>query len=180
MNTKKFNRWIFITSGLIFLFSLVGLILLGLPYLKVSLKYLGEVTEPDIYSGYQLIVDQSIMNACFEPLLHLVGFGFFLIGSLIFLGIEINNKFSKKKIEINLSGISKSKKVLTTIQIVASILLVAIAVLIIVFGFLTSPSPAKYTYYTKGVAKTINAILLGLDFLVLTLTLNVILKLEKK
>ncbi len=179
MNTKKINRWIFFTSLVIFVISLVGLVLLNFTYLKVDIKYLGEIVNQKTYSGYKLIFDQGVINASFEPLMHLIGYVFFLVGSLIFLCIEINNKYSKKKVNLEIKP-GTSKKALTAIQIICSLVLVVIAVLVIIYGFLVSPSEQASRIYHIGSAKTINAILSGLNCLGLTLSINTILNLAKK
>ena len=179
MDAKKFNRYVFITSLILFLFSIVGLILLGATYLKVDVKYLGEIVNSSVYSGYKLITDQTIIRGSFEPLLHLIGFIFFLLGSLIFIIIEINNKFGKKKVDLGIKT-NLNKKSLTTIQIICSVILVAITVLIIVYGFLVVPVESSNNVYTIGASKTINAFLLGANLLVLTASMNLVLNLAKK
>lgn len=179
MDSKKFNRYILITSIFLFLVSIVGLILLGLPYLNVDTKYLGQLINTKSYSGYMLISDQSIINASFEPLLHLIGFVFFLVGSLIFIILVINNKFGKKKIDFKIKT-NLNNKQLTIIQVICSIILVVIAVLIIIYGFLLVSSESSNYVYHLGISKTINAILLGINCLILTLSINLLLNLSKK
>ena len=179
MDAKKFNRYVFITSLGIALFSIIGLILLGTTYLKVDVMYLGEKMDSYAYSGYQLIFDQVVIKASFEPLLHLIGFVFFLLGSLIFIIIEINNKFGKKKVDLGIKT-NLNKKSLTIIQVICSVILVAIAVLIIVYGFLVVPVESANNVYSIGASKTINAFLLGADVLVLTASMNLVLNLAKK
>lgn len=179
MDQKKFNKCIFYTSLGLFLVSIVGLILLGLTYLKIDVKYLGEVISSTSYSGYKLIFDQNIIKASLEPLLHFIGFIFFLVGSLIFIAIEINNKFGKKKVDLQIKT-NLNKKQLTIIQVICSVILLAITVLIIVYGFLTVPVESSNTIYRIGASKTINAFLLGIECLALTASINLILNLTKK
>lgn len=180
METEKLNRYIFISSALIFVISIVGFILLGVNYLTVSTKYGSSLINGTSYNGYSLIGDKSITNASFEPVLHLMGFIFFLLGSVIFLVILCNNKYNAKK-KINLENkTALNNKTLTILQIVCSILFAAAAILIFVYGFLVSPTPSNQYVYSIGGAKTFNAILLGINFVVLTVALNLELNLLKK
>ncbi len=79
MNTKKINRWIFFTSLVLFVISLVGLVLLNFTYSKVDIYYLGALSRTETYTGYKLIFDQGVTNTSFEPLMHLKGYIFFLV-----------------------------------------------------------------------------------------------------
>lgn len=112
METKKFNKGIFFSGLLILIFSIVGLFLLSLPYLSVVETYPNSQASSTFYTGYDLIFQNINLNAEAEATMHLVGFIFFLVGSFIFVLIEIINFVSKdksKKITLSLSGLSTKK-----------------------------------------------------------------------
>ncbi len=179
MSKKNFSMIVFISSIIVLVFSILGLIMLNLTYLSVTTQYiitgttsvLGQVN----YSGYQLIFDNVSVQVEAEPLLHFIGFIFFLVGSLVFVTLSIINlcsKDSKKKIELDCYGVSKNRKALKVLIIVSTVLLVVIAILVIVFGFLCAYSGSGSVSYKIGAAKVISAFLLGLNFLILAFNLD--------
>lgn len=177
METKKFNKGIFFSGLLILIFSIVGLFLLSLPYLSVVETYPNSQASSTFYTGYDLIFQNINLNAEAEATMHLVGFIFFLVGSFIFVLIEIINFVSKdksKKITLSLSGLSTKKSALKALEIISNILLAIIAAMIIAFGFLSVKSGTSYISYNICLAKSIGAILLGLNFLILAYNLDLV------
>ena len=181
MNKKTFSTILFISCVAVLLFSILGLIMLNVNYLTVSTKtyvnYFETVTVSINYTGYQLIFDNVGVQVGAEPLLHFIGFVFFLVGSLIFVIISIINYFTKdesKKLGIKYDGISDKKKNLKILSIFSSIILGLIAVLVIVFGFLSVYSSLSSATYQTGSAKIIAAFLLAFNFLILAFVLDLI------
>ena len=124
MNKKTLSTITFISSLVILLFSILGLIILNLNYLTVS----GEVYLPGFhypqyatvyFSGYNLIFGNNSIEFVREPLLHFIGFILFFAGSLIFTIFSIINYFAKdesKKIGIKSLNSNGKKKTLLLIK----------------------------------------------------------------
>ena len=180
MNKKTFSTIIFISSIVVLLFSILGLIMLNLSYLTITgetyLPGFGFVNVTVYYSGYELIFDNTKLAV--EPLLHFIGFILFLVGSLIVLIISSINCFSKeesKKIEIKYNGVNKSKKKLKILGIIIGIILVLVAILVIIFGFICFYGGSNGVTYSIGVAKVFASFLLGFNFLIAAFILNLVL-----
>lgn len=180
MNKKTFSTIIFISSLVILLFSILGLIMLNLNYLTVSGEaYLPGFHYPQYitvnFSGYNLIFGNNSIEFVIEPLLHLIGFVLFFAGSLIFTIFSSINYFTKdesKKIGIKCVGSNDKKKTYKAISIILSIILGLIAILFMVFGCLTLYGGSIITTYRIGVAKIFNAFLLGFNFLILAFAID--------
>lgn len=183
MNKKTFSTIIFISSFLILLFSILGLIMLNLNYLTVSSNtYFPEFFNPLYvgvnFSGYQLIFNNNGMQFVIEPLLHFIFNILFLIGSLVFIVVLSINYFTKdgsKEIEIKHSEANNKKKNYKKIIILLSIILGLIAILFMVFGCLGLYGGTSGTTYHIGIAKILAGFLLGFNFLILAFALDVFL-----
>ena len=180
MNKKTLSTITFISSLVILLFSILGLIILNLNYLIVSGEiYLSGFHYPQYatiyFSGYNLIFGDNSIEFVIEPLLHFIGFILFFAGSLIFTIFSIINYFTKdesKKIGIKSLNSNGKKKTYKTISIILSIILGLIAILFMVFGCLALYGGSISITYRIGLAKIFNAFLLGFNFLILAFAID--------